>query len=310
MSTLLWAAGIYNLILGALAVAAPGSLFRWAGVAEPNYPEITQVLGAFVALLGLCFLLSSADPIRHWRFVLLGLAGKLAMAAGIALMVWRQHLPTSALWFGALDDLIWIAPLAWILHNAHESLLNHRRTIAPEVVRMALRKRTQHEVTLDELSRLSPILLVFLRHTGCTFCREALADLAVQRARIEKSGTRIVLIHMSSEEQGRKLFAKHGLGDVPRVSDPERSLYRAFGLRRGSLLDLFGPRVWWRGFEAGILGRHGIGKLAGDGFQMPGVFLVYHGEILRSYRHESASDRPKYLALVTGASYSRPEVEG
>ena len=29
--------------------------------------------------------------------------------------------------------------------------------------------RTQHEVSIDEISRLSPVLLAFLRHTGCTF---------------------------------------------------------------------------------------------------------------------------------------------
>jgi hypothetical protein len=86
------------------------------------------------------------------------------------------------------------------------------------------------------------------------------------------------------------------------VSDPQRSLYRAFGLRRGSLTEVFGPKVWWRGFEAGILGRHRVGRLEGDGFQMPGVFLIYHGEVIRSYRHQSAADRPDYVRLVTDDS--------
>jgi len=37
---------------------------------------------------------------------------------------------------------------------------------------------TQSGERLVELSEMSPVLLVFLRHAGCTFCREALADFA------------------------------------------------------------------------------------------------------------------------------------
>ncbi|MGP1310160.1 MAG: hypothetical protein ACTS27_08185, partial [Phycisphaerales bacterium] len=39
------------------------------------------------------------------------------------------------------------------------------------------------------------LLLVFLRHAGCTFCREALADVAKRRRRIENAKVRIVLVH-------------------------------------------------------------------------------------------------------------------
>ena len=138
-----------------------------------------------------------------------------------------------------------------------------------------------------------------LRHAGCTFCREALADVARQRPEIESTGTRVVLIHMGSEEYATRFFTRYGLQDVTRVSDPQKHIYRAFGLTRGSLGKIFGPRVWVRGFQAGILNRHGVGRLMGDGFQMPAVYLVFHGEVLRGYRHQSVSDRPDYLALAS-----------
>jgi hypothetical protein len=35
---------------------------------------------------------------------------------------------------------------------------------------------------------------------------------------------------------------------------------------------------------------------------MPGVFLLFHGETLKSYRHQSAADRPDYLAMVRDLS--------
>ncbi len=109
---------------------------------------------------------------------------------------------------------------------------------------------------------------------------------------------------MGDENQVAPVLSKYGMTDVDRVCDSRQLVYRAFGLRRGRLTELFGPRVWWRGFQAGVLGRHGVGTLVGDGFQMPGVFLIFHGEILRSYVHQSAADRPDYVALASGDTVS------
>ena len=68
-------------------------------------------------------------------------------------------------------------------------------------------------------------------------------------------------------------FEAYGLADVPRVTDPDRTLYRAFKLRRGRLRQLFGFRVWRRAFSAALRG-HWPGSLQGDSFQMPGLFLI------------------------------------
>ena len=54
--------------------------------------------------------------------------------------------------------------------------------------------RTQSGHLLSALSETSPVLLVFLRHAGCTFCREAIGDVARDRGAIERSGVRIVLV--------------------------------------------------------------------------------------------------------------------
>jgi hypothetical protein len=64
------------------------------------------------------------------------------------------------------------------------------------------------------------------------------------------------------------------------------------------LSQLFGWRVWLRGFQAGIMKGHGVGMLVGDGFQMPGVFLLFHGEVINAYIHQNASDRPDYLKIA------------
>lgn len=103
---------------------------------------------------------------------------------------------------------------------------------------------------------------------------------------------------MGEEAQAAPLFAQYGLADVPRVGDPQAQLYRAFNLQRAKLPQILGPRVWWRGFQSFVLNGHPVGKLIGDGFQMPGVFLIQGGRILRSFIHQTSADRPDYVALA------------
>lgn len=309
--TVLHWGGVYH-VFAAAGVVVMGewldSRLGAAGPASPLMLEGWHAVAVWLAVLGLGFLLAARDAYRHWPVVLMGVLSKLASSAWIGWDILQGRTPALMWWWVAVETVAWCIPLLAILQSAYEAGLARRRTIAPEVLRIALHRKTNLGVSLDELSRLSPVLVVFLRHMGCTFCREALADLAAKREKIEREGTRLVLVHMSSEETASRFFARYGFQDVQRISDPGRTLYRAFGLMRGRFGDVLGPKVWWRGFQAGVLGRHGVGPLMGDGFQMPGVFLLFHGEIVRSYRHQSAADRPDYLALVTGKDYAAPEL--
>lgn len=294
----LYAAGIYNLTWGAFVVLFPPAIFQWAGMPAPNYPEIWQAVGMLAGVYGVGYLLAAGDPARQWPMVAAGLLGKVLGPVGFLAAARAGRAPWGAGWAVLANDVIWWAPFGLILREAWRAHVGGKRRASPEIQRLGLRTRTQYGVSLEEISKLSPVLLVFLRHAGCTFCRETLADLAEQRKAIEATGTRLALVHMGSEERAPRFFGSYGLEDVPRVSDPERALYRAFGLGRGGLGKLLGPKVWVRGFQSAILERHGFGALAGDGLQMPGVFLLFHGEVLKSYRHQSAADRPDYLEFV------------
>jgi thiol-disulfide isomerase/thioredoxin len=156
---------------------------------------------------------------------------------------------------------------------------------------------TQHGTTLAAMSREDPLLIVFLRHFGCPFCRETIADVAQVHAQLAEEGARIAFVHMASEPEAEQFLRGYGMGDAARVSDPGQWLYRAFCLRRGGPLDLIGPGVWKRGLEA-LRGGHGFGLPVGDPLQMPGIFLVYREEIVQEYRHKTAGDRPDYLWLA------------
>ena len=302
MKLVLQMAGVYNLAFGAWAIFFPRLAFEWAGIPVPNYLELWQCIGMIVGVYGLGYWIAASNPLQHWPIVLVGLLGKIFGPIGFLKAALEGKLPWNFGWINVLNDLVWVIPFAAILLAAYRFELERKIVSSPEVQRMALRARTQHGVTLLEISQLAPMLLVFLRHAGCTFCREAVADLARRRKEIEASGVRIALVTMSADEDAARFLARYRMDDLPRVSDPACNLYRAFGLTRGSLVQLFGPKVWVRGFQAGVLEGHGVGKLEGDGFQMPGVFLLYHAEILRAFRHQSAADRPDYVELTDTAS--------
>jgi peroxiredoxin len=256
-----------------------------------------------VGVFGLGYVVAAQHPYRHWLIVALGLLSKILGPIGFAQAIANGRFPLSFAWNVVVNDLIWWVPFALILKGVHDAHLGQKRTMSPEVVRFALRTKTGDGLSLDELSRLSPVLLVFLRHTGCTFCREALSDIAQQRATIEGTGTRMVLVHMDEEDgEVRRFFHKYGLDNVQRISDPNQTLYRAFGLKRGTLWQILGLPVLCRAFRAALLAGHGAGLPKADPFQMPGVFLLYHGTVIRCYRHESAADRPRYAQLVASES--------
>ncbi len=157
--------------------------------------------------------------------------------------------------------------------------------------------KTDKGPTLAELSHASPVLLMLLRHEGCTFCRNAMSDIARHRRKIEGLGTRIVLGHMNSEETFRAFAQRYGLADLPMVSDPQRFLYRGLGLPRGNFWQILGPKVIWGGLKS-VLAGHFPGKVSGDIFQLPGAFLLHHGQVVKAHRFSSSADRPDYLAFV------------
>ncbi|MBK8955636.1 MAG: AhpC/TSA family protein [Saprospiraceae bacterium] len=157
---------------------------------------------------------------------------------------------------------------------------------------------TQTGESVLELSNKNEILLVFLRHFGCTFCREALEELSMIKKEISESKVQLVMVHMSTEELAFKYFQKYGLLEIQRVGDPECKFYKEFGLIKGTFNQLFGFRSWFRGIEAGLIKGYGFGMQLGDGFQMPGVFLISKGKILSEFRHKFPSDKPDYLKMV------------
>jgi len=155
------------------------------------------------------------------------------------------------------------------------------------------------ENSLLTISNNQPVLLVFLRHFGCIFCRQALKDIGLKLDEFKKNNTEIIFVHMSDMATANEYFEQFGLGGVKSISDPETKIYGTFGLVKGSFTQLYGLSVWAKGIKT--VATEGIGfstKQIGDSFQMPGIFVIHKGEFEYSYYHKKISDKPDYGKII------------
>jgi peroxiredoxin len=160
--------------------------------------------------------------------------------------------------------------------------------------------RTESGASLLALAEESPMLLVFLRHFGCSFCRKAISDVAELGPELSKRGVRPVFVHLGSPELAKNYFDYYGLSDVERVSDPEGVVYRLpmFAVpRKNVLLQAMNPVVW-AGWLKGAIFKHGIGMIQGDGHQMQGLFFLKGAKIVRRFVYKTIADEPDYLKMV------------
>lgn len=154
-------------------------------------------------------------------------------------------------------------------------------------------------IDLVEISYNQPIMLFFLRHFGCTFCRQALSDISAIQDKITALGVQVVYVHMVDKETADIHLSSFNLSNSTHISDPEKELYAYFGLQKGSFRQLYGLSVMMTGIKAGLINGHGHGfKAIGDMEQMPGLFIIDKGKVIRKYIHQLSSDRPDYLEFI------------
>src|SRR5277367_3956758 len=160
--------------------------------------------------------------------------------------------------------------------------------------------RTESGANLLALAEASPVLLVFLRHFGCSFCRQAISDIAELKGELDRRGVTPVFVHLGTPERAKPFFEYYGIGDVERVSDPEAAVYQnpVFAISRiHPVLTLFQPSVWI-GWLKGAIFKHGIGAIKEDGKQMQAIFFLKGPTIVRQFRYKTIADEPDYLKLV------------
>src|SRR5262245_23618642 len=289
-------AAIYNLVWGAWVILFPAALWTWLNLPPPNYPALWQCIGMVIGVYGVGYWIAARDPARHWPIILVGWLGKVLGPIGMLRASLGGDLPWSFGLVNVWNDLIWWWPFTAALYYAWRANSAPAKAAPLNFAQAVGTIQSQRGRTLADLSASQPLLVVFVRHAGCTFCREALADVAAAKAEFDRAGTALAVVHMSTIARAGELLDRYGLSDTDQFSDPQCRLFRSFELARGGWWQLLGPPIWWRGLTAIV--RHGLGAIDGDGFQMPGVFLLRGGQIVKAFRHRTAADRPDYLKLA------------
>jgi hypothetical protein len=155
------------------------------------------------------------------------------------------------------------------------------------------------QTLIGEASEKSKLLFVFVRHRGCTFCREALTNLSIHKKDLVDRGYKIIVVHMGPVESSEVMKKEFDLTDVEFISDPERTYYKAFGARRANLLEALGPQVIAKGLFGGKLKKYGVGKIEGDGFQLGGVFTVENQKLEFIHNPKNTSDVEDWSDLIS-----------
>jgi hypothetical protein len=128
-----------------------------------------------------------------------------------------------------------------------------------------------------------PAVVVWLRHFGCVFCREQVAEIRGQRAEIEARGAGIVFVG-NGTARAAAWFQKKFAADSTVLTDPDLVSYRAIGARSG-MLSTLGPRAWGAGLRALRSGaRQSTTK--GHAYQQGGLVVMAPGNRV-IYQHIS-----------------------
>jgi hypothetical protein len=298
MSWVLYAAGIYHIAFAIWANAWPHAWFDWCGLERLNHPMLWRGIGVLEGALGIGFLAVASNPLRHWPVVGVGLAKCSLGLAGFLTAFTEGGLPACALLLACGNHFVWWLPFTVILLAALRAQLEvpQGEDPPPSVAEAAVAFHLSSGESLAQASCEQPLAIVFLRHFGCTFTRQILRGLETLRREADQRGARLVLVHMLRNGEETRYVRDD---KVARIADPHCQLYRAFGLGKGDLLGLIGPMVLLRGAISLFKGC-GVGHLAGDGFQMPGVFVFHQGKILAAERPRSASHLPNLTRLFEG----------
>lgn len=112
------------------------------------------------------------------------------------------------------------------------------------------------------------------------------------RERFERAGANVVLIGLGSPDQAGEFCARRAI-PFACVTSPDRSAHRAFGLRRGTVNQVTGPRVWLPWLRNQLGERHQGRFGQGDVAQLPGTFVVDVSGIVRyAHRGSRSNDNP------------------
>lgn len=166
--------------------------------------------------------------------------------------------------------------------------------------------QTDTYLSLPDIDSNRPLLLLFWRHFGCGCGFERASRLKSELADYRSAGADMVIVGQGQPIQAAMYAEEHDL-DVTIVTDPDRSVYRAYGLLDASQPQvLFDAPEWLWSYSDQtarrfVQGRKESGRrLVNNPWILPGEFVVSPGGLIRhAHRYQHCEDFPDPRVLIT-----------
>jgi hypothetical protein len=151
----------------------------------------------------------------------------------------------------------------------------------------------------------SPTVLVLLRHLGCLFCQEHLAQLRTHADEIGAARGQIAVISFAAPQHVDR-FARALGHPYLWLSDPARVSYRAFRVGGGGPLNPFSRTDLWLNFVSTLRGRPWLPQQS-DLRQLGADFVFdAEGNLTMAHRCRSSHDRPTAAAVISAFRTAAP----
>jgi peroxiredoxin len=151
---------------------------------------------------------------------------------------------------------------------------------------------------LSEAWERQPVLVIFLRHFGCSCTWRRLDALANDSERVLGLGAGIVLVSQAEPERSAAFAEHRGIG-FQMLCDPHRAAYRAYGLGDGSLDQIvYREMNVAEGLEMADRFRAQGRYLVDSPWQLAGEFIVEPGGLVKfAHRYAHCNDFPDPLTI-------------
>jgi len=196
----------------------------------------------------------------------------------------------------------WLA--SWLkgpTHIRHAGLPVQVGDAAPD---LELRDLSGDPRRLSDFWAHAPMLLIFMRHFGCSCLAERWEGLRGELDDYAEAGARVVAICQAEPERAKVVAARRGYA-FPLLCDPDLEAYRAFGLLEGQPAQILHAFPWKADDEETartlfIEPRRGTERAVVDSpWQLPGEFVIgSHGRIALAHRYQYCEDFPPKTVLL------------
>jgi peroxiredoxin len=178
-------------------------------------------------------------------------------------------------------------------------------TLPPGLADVTVKEEDGTEVRLGGVVDERPLVLAFVRHFGCVFCREHVKKLQAEASRIAGAGADLVVVGSGAPTFVRGFREETGF-DGRVLSDPTGKAFEAAGMHRG-VLSTLNPLTAVKGILAMLRGTK-YGGVQGDNYQQGGVLVIASGRVVYEYRSRYAGDEPPIAETIDALSRSKTMV--